>query len=102
MKIKPLIVLVSSAVFLATAGAAIASLANSYEVVYFSDASKTRIVGHQNFLCSGAKPVTGVATIYSEEQNVRQCGSGGGFECPGSTGCFTDKDAAPGKWWWDK
>ena len=79
-----------------------ATLKSSFEIVYFSDASKTTIVGHQNVNCNGSRPLTGVATAYSEERNERMCGSGGGFECPGQGPCFTDQDKGSGKWFWEK
>jgi hypothetical protein len=67
---------------------ALAHLANSYEVAYYSDASKTIQVGSKDVMCNGAATVYGTVTPYSTVINTQSCGDTG-YECdPSSPYCF--------------
>lgn len=73
---------------------ALAHLANSYQTIYYSDATMSISVGNTFHACSGKTTTNGTVTPYSVDTDEISCGDSG-FECPDNgLPCFTSTTPA--------
>jgi hypothetical protein len=77
---------------------ALAHLAYSYDLIYYSDATMTVQVGDKFVACNGHATVNGTVTAYYQKTEEAACGDGG-YECaPSNYVCFSsvyDRQVAP-------
>jgi hypothetical protein len=72
---------------------ALAHLANSYDTIYYSDATMSLQVGDMFHACNGKTTTHGTVTPYAVDTDEISCGDSG-YECPDDNPCSTSTTPA--------